>query len=105
MEEELVAVTEQVRLTGLIPGDMNATFLVLIMKAPVPELFSNYRPISLCNVIYKISSKSIANRIKGFLNEAIFREQYGFLKGRSIHNVVAIAQEVMHSIHTKKWRR
>lgn len=50
--------------------------------------------------MYKITSKIIANRMKGVLSDYISIEHHGFLKGRSIHEDVATAQEVIHSIHT-----
>ena len=53
-------------------------------------------------MLYKLSSKIIANRIKVVLSANISKEQYGFLNGRSIHDAIAIAQEVSHSMHSAK---
>ena len=47
-----------------IPGEINATSILLIPKKPNPERISDLRPISLCNVVYKIIAKVLTNRLK-----------------------------------------
>lgn len=51
---------------------INHTFITLIPKIQSPEMISNFLPISLCNVIYKIINKMIANRLKPILNSIIY---------------------------------
>lgn len=70
-EYELLMVVEQIRILGFVPGDMNLTFLTIIPKSSDPEQFLDFRPIALCNVVYKITSKIIANRIRGILSTYI----------------------------------
>lgn len=43
------------------PPDFNKTHIVLIPKVKTPQKVTKYKPISLCNMMYKIASKSIAN--------------------------------------------
>ena len=74
-----------------MPANLNSTFISLIPKSTNPQSFGDFRPIVVCNLIYKITSKIIANRLKGTLLGHISKEQYGFLQGRSIHNVVVVA--------------
>jgi hypothetical protein len=46
--------------SGIIPEGWNDTTVILIPKVDCPESITQYRPISLCNVIYKIISKMLA---------------------------------------------
>ena len=52
--EDLVLVVEQARLHGKVTGAINSTFLTLIPKCEKPLTFVDFRPISLCSLVYKI---------------------------------------------------
>lgn len=56
---------------GELPLKINKTLLVLIPKTNNHQELSQYRPISLCNVLYKICSKTMANRLQPILEEVI----------------------------------
>ena len=81
---------------------INYTHIVLIPKVKSSEKISDYRPISLCNVIYKIISKVLANRLKQILPQVISFSQSAFILGRPITNNVLVAYETLHAMHCKK---
>ena len=59
------------------------------------EYLKNWRPISLLNVVYKIASASIANRLKTVLN-LIISDTHGFLDGRYIGESTRIIYDIMN---------
>lgn len=67
----------------LVLGDVNQTLLTLILKVVDPTGAVDFRPIALCNVIYKIVTKVLANRIKAFLPHIISPNQSSFISGRN----------------------
>ena len=80
----------------------NATFLTLIPKEIGSEDPGKFRPIALCNVIYKIITKVIANRLRPLLPILISPEQAGFVEGRQILDGIILVHEVIHSLKQDK---
>ena len=88
---------------GISPPNFNETHIVLIPKIKEPKRVTNYRPISLSNVTYKIVSKVIANRLKKILPSIISKTQNAFVHERLITDNVLVAFETMHHISNKKF--
>ena len=83
---------------GISPPNFNEIHIVLILKVKKPKKIIDYRPISLCNVVYKIASKAILNRLKQVLSFIISETQSAFVHGRLITYNVLVAFETMNRI-------
>ncbi|XP_015958565.1 uncharacterized protein LOC107482544 [Arachis duranensis] len=81
------------------------TFIVLIPKVEAPSYLKDFRPISLCNVIYKIITKVLVNRFRPFLSEIIGPLQGGFIPGIGTMENIIIAQEIMHFMRKTKSKK
>lgn len=84
------------------PIKINNTFISLIPKTKNPSSPKEYRPISLCNVIMKIVTKTITNRMNMIFPELIDEEQSAFVKGRLFADNALIALECFHWMKKKK---
>lgn len=81
---------------GFLLGDrlhrtVKSALITLIPKVETPAAFSDFRPISLSTFGSKIITKILANRFAYVLPQVIEEEQFGFVKGRQIHEPIALA--------------
>ncbi|XP_039129019.1 uncharacterized protein LOC120265197 [Dioscorea cayenensis subsp. rotundata] len=83
---------------SVIPNSWGQTFITFVPKKPNPHSVTDFRPISLCNVCYKIIAKILAIRIKNVLPKIIGRERCGFVSNRSPFDNIIALQEVVHSM-------
>jgi hypothetical protein len=95
LKEEIIAVVRKFFSDGTLPPEINETVIVLIPKINDPVYLKDFRPISLCNVIYKVVAKC---RLRPMLDSLISEYQSAFIPGRLITDNALIAFECFHSI-------
>lgn len=84
---------------------VNEMHIALIPKKTAPRCVSNFRPISLCNVVYKIIAKVLANRLKLILPHVISANQSAFIPGRLISDNIVAAYETLYSMQMWLWSK
>lgn len=83
---------------GVMPPGINGTAIVLITKGNNPTELKDFYPIRLCNVIYKVMSKCMVNRLRPLFGDLVSKEQSAFVLGRMITDNALIAFECIHAI-------
>ncbi|XP_019192477.1 PREDICTED: uncharacterized protein LOC109186787 [Ipomoea nil] len=84
------------------PARLNDTNIILIPKKKTPEMVSDYRPIALSNVVYRIMAKVITARMKPLMGDIISDTQSAFISDRIITDNILIAAEVGHFLNRKQ---
>ena len=91
--------------TGKLPENTNDALVVLIPKVTKPESITQFRPISLCNVLFKTITKAMVGRLKGIMKKLIGPAQASFIPGRLSADNIVVVQEAVHSMRRKKGRK
>ena len=99
---EVWKVVDESRTMHWLLPSLNATFITLIPKEDHLSTLEKFRPISLCNVIYKIISNVITNRLKPLLPLLILQEQLGYVEGRQILDGIILTHEIILSFKNNK---
>ncbi|KAM1803504.1 hypothetical protein ACFX12_029481 [Malus domestica] len=84
---------------GTLLRKLNHTNLVLIPKVKCPKNMTQFRPIALCNVSYKILAKVITNRLKKIMPKVIGENQSAFVAGKQIQDNILVVHEILHSLN------
>ena len=101
MGEEITRAVLNILNSGFMPSRLNETHITLTPKVKCPSSVTEFRPISLCNVLYNVISKILANRLKKILPLIISPFQSVFFSGQLIIDNVLVAYESLHTMHTR----
>jgi hypothetical protein len=82
--EHVYNLVRQAFATGTFNACIGETLIALIPKVDHPQNFKEFRPISLCNTVYKLITKVLVNRLRPYLDQIIGPFQSSFLPGRGI---------------------
>lgn len=85
--------------------EISHTIISLIPKMEVATLIKEFRTISLCNVVYKVVTKILANKLKDIMNELVAPNQCSFVQGRNGFDNVIVAQEVIHTMSSLRGKK
>ena len=87
---------------GSMPKEVNSSLIVLIPKLSNPTTVDHFRTISLCNVVYKIISKLLVEKLRPLFDKLVLPTQSAFIPNRWIAENQIVVQEILHSFKTRK---
>lgn len=102
MGSELSAVVLSILNGECMNSSLNSTFTTLIPKKVSANSINDYCPISLYNVLYKLVSKTMNDRLKSVMHSIISSNQSAFISGRLIIDNIIVAYELLHSLKKNK---
>ncbi|XP_020266328.1 uncharacterized protein LOC109841800 [Asparagus officinalis] len=105
IKDDVVLAVQNFFSSGSLLKQINHTFLTLVPKSKEATSIQDYRPISCCNVIYKIITKILANRLKLVIGELISKNQHAFLQGRHIGECSLLAHELLRDFNKNHGKR
>ncbi|XP_073119573.1 uncharacterized protein [Henckelia pumila] len=102
IREEVTMAVLRVLNDGAELAYWNNTVVALVPKIKEPLTLKNFRPISLCNICYKIVARAVTNRLRPILNKSMNDFQSAFLPGRLILDNIILSFEILHWIRCRK---
>lgn len=85
--------------------DINETLITLIPKVDPVVCIKNFRPISLCNISYKVITKILAQRLRAMMGTLVNPCQSSFIPQRQSRDNIVLAQEIFHSMRKRKGKK
>ncbi|XP_059631052.1 uncharacterized protein LOC132273949 [Cornus florida] len=92
---DVIAVVQSFFSTSVMPMGVSSCFLTLIPKVGNAKKLGEFIPIALCNLLYKVITKIMANRLSVVLSSLVGPEQSAFMKGRRIQDALILAHEMV----------
>lgn len=87
---------------GFMSSEINHSHIILIPKIDSPCLITHYRPISLCNVTYKLIANILVKRLRLVMANIISPLRSAFVQGRLIQDNSVLTHEVFHMLRKKR---
>ena len=81
---------------------LNCGVITLVPKGPDADTIQKYRPICLLNVVFKIITKILVNRLNPVIGKVIKFSRTAFLKNRFIMEGVVVLHETLNDLHVEK---
>lgn len=100
MKKDIMVFLGEFHRNNKLTKSLNSTFITLIPKVDNPMGLTDFRPISLIGIMYKILSKVLASRIKMTIPVVVGEVQSAFSGGKNIQDGILIANEVV-----EEWKR
>ena len=102
---ELCAAVKEFFTNGKLLRQFNHTIISLVPKVDDPARVEHYRPIALCNVVYKIVSKIMTLRLGKCLGSLIDPAQSAFVEGRLMSDNIFLVQELLRNYNVTRETR
>lgn len=87
--------------SGTLLTSLNHTYII-VSKRKIPKRVTEFRPVALCNIIYKLILKVLANKLKSRLPFVISESQSAFQYDKAISDNILVAFETLHHMKNKK---
>ncbi|XP_026377791.1 uncharacterized protein LOC113272102 [Papaver somniferum] len=85
-----------------IPKGFNSNFLFLLPKVKGAKKAEQFRPNGLENFSFKIITRIITTRLSSMVNKLVSSQQGAFIKGRTIHEKIVLASEMINEMNVKR---